>query len=162
MCTGSQNYFGIGNGFPRRINAEQFSAGASQVALVVKNLPASGGDPGDLGSVSGSGSSPGGGNDNPLQYSRLQNPMDRGARWATVHGVAKGQIQLSIHTHTHTHTHVFFLCISFRMYALPLLHSTAGKTVFHHLLISNVPYSPAMNGLLFRGKICLLNIETLI
>ena len=86
--------------------------------------------------------------------------MDRGAWRATVHGVAKGQIQLSLHTHTHTH--VFFLCISFRMYALPLLHSTAGKRVFHHLLISNVPYSPAMNGLLFRGKICLLNIETLI
>ena len=44
---------------------------------------------GDPGSVPGSGRSPGEGNDNPLQYSCLENPMDRGAWWATVHGVAK-------------------------------------------------------------------------
>ena len=162
MCTGSQNYFGIGNGFPRRINAEQFSAGASQVALVVKNLPASAGDPGDLGSVSGSGRSPGGGNDNPLQYSRLEYPMDRGAWWATVHGVAKGQIQLSTHTHTHTHTHTFSSFVSVLECTLYLSSILLLVRVFHHLLISDVPYSPAMNGLLFRGKICLLNIETLI
>ena len=42
---------------------------------------------GDTGSIPGSGRSPGEGNDNPLQYSCLDNPMDRGARWATVHGV---------------------------------------------------------------------------
>ena len=40
---------------------------------------------GDLGSIPGSGRSPGEGNGNPLQYSRLENPMDRGAWWATVH-----------------------------------------------------------------------------
>ena len=45
----------------------------------------------DLGSISGSGRSPGGGNDNPLQYSCLENPMDRGAWWATVHRVIKSQ-----------------------------------------------------------------------
>ena len=44
---------------------------------------------GDAGSIPGSGRSPGEGNGNPLQYSRLGNPMDRGALWATVHGVAK-------------------------------------------------------------------------
>ena len=44
---------------------------------------------GDAGSTSGSGRSPGIGNGNPLQYSCLGNPMDRGAWWATVHGVAK-------------------------------------------------------------------------
>ena len=44
---------------------------------------------GDLGLISGSGRSPGGGNGNPLQYSCLENPMDGGAWWATVHGVAK-------------------------------------------------------------------------
>ena len=44
---------------------------------------------GDLGSIPGSGRSPGEGNGNPLQYSYLENPMDRGAWWATVHGVAK-------------------------------------------------------------------------
>ena len=50
---------------------------------------------GDLGSVPGSGRSPGGGNGNPLQYSCLENPMDRGGRQAPVHGVAKSQIGLS-------------------------------------------------------------------
>ena len=46
---------------------------------------------GDLGLIPGSGRSPGEGNGNPLQYSCLENPMDRGAWWATVLGVAKGQ-----------------------------------------------------------------------
>ena len=44
---------------------------------------------GDLGSIPGSGKSPGEGNGNPLQYSCLENSMDRGAWWATVHGVEK-------------------------------------------------------------------------
>ena len=47
------------------------------------------GDTGDVGLISGSGRSPGEVNGNPLQYSCLENPMDRGAWWATVHGVAK-------------------------------------------------------------------------
>ena len=59
--------------------------------LVVKNLLASAGDTGDSGSIPGSGRSPRGGNGNPLQYSCLENPMDRGARWTTVHGVSKSQ-----------------------------------------------------------------------
>ena len=50
---------------------------------------------GDLGSIPGLGRSPGEGNDNPLQYSCLENPMDREAWWATVHGIAKNQTQLS-------------------------------------------------------------------
>ena len=50
---------------------------------------------GDLGSIPGSGRSPGEGNGNPLQYSCLENPMDRGAWWTTVHGVAKSRTQLS-------------------------------------------------------------------
>ena len=50
---------------------------------------------GDLGSIPGSGKSPGEGNGNPLQYSCLGNPMDRGTRSATVHGVTKSQTQLS-------------------------------------------------------------------
>ena len=53
---------------------------------VVKTLPA---NAGDTSSVSESGRSPGEGNDNPLQYSCLENPMGRGAWWATVHGLAK-------------------------------------------------------------------------
>jgi len=50
----------------------------------------------DLSSIPGLGRSPGEGNGNPLQYSYLENPMDRGAWWATVHGVAKSQTQLSM------------------------------------------------------------------
>ena len=55
---------------------------------VVKNLPANAGDPG---SIPGSGRSLGDGNGNPLQYSCLGNPMDRGAWWAAVHGVTKSR-----------------------------------------------------------------------
>ena len=62
---------------------------ASQVVLVVKNLPTNAGDVRDVGSVPGSGRFPWGGNDNPLQYSSLGNPVDRGAWQATVHRVAK-------------------------------------------------------------------------
>ena len=65
--------------------------GLPWVALVVKNLPADTGDIRDMGSISGSGRSSKGGHGNQLQYSCLENPMDRGAWWATVHGVAKSQ-----------------------------------------------------------------------
>ena len=58
---------------------------------VAKNLPANAGVVGEVASTSGSGRSPGGGNDNPLQYSCLESPMDRGARLVTVHGVAKSR-----------------------------------------------------------------------
>ena len=58
---------------------------------MVKNLPAKAEDIRGMGSIPGLGRSPGGGNGNPLQYSCLENPMDRGAWWATVHGVAKSQ-----------------------------------------------------------------------
>ena len=65
---------------------------ASQVALVVKNLPAKVGDVREEGFIPGLGRSPGGGHGNPLQYSCLENPMDRGAWWATVPGVTKSQM----------------------------------------------------------------------
>ena len=58
---------------------------------VVKNLPANAGDSGDMGLISRSERSPGGGNGNPLQYSCPENPMEGRAWWATVHGVAKSQ-----------------------------------------------------------------------
>ena len=64
---------------------------ASQVALVVKNLPANAGDIRDVVSTPGSGRYPGGGNGNPLQYSRLENPMDRGTWQAAVHRVTRSQ-----------------------------------------------------------------------
>ena len=65
---------------------------ASKVAQLVKNLPA---NARDTGLIPGSGRSPGEGNGNRLQYSSLENPMDRGALWTTVHGVSKSQTQLS-------------------------------------------------------------------
>ena len=62
---------------------------------VVKNLPANAGDSRDAGLIPESGRSPGGGNGNALQYSCLENTMDRGVWWATVHGVAKTRTELS-------------------------------------------------------------------
>ena len=64
---------------------------ASQVVLVVKNPRANAGDNRDAGSISGSGRSPGGGHGNPLWYSCLENPTDRGAWRARVHRVTKNQ-----------------------------------------------------------------------
>ena len=65
------------------------------MALVIKNLSANAGDARDVSLIPGLGRSPGEGNDNPLQYSCLENPRDGGAWWATVHGVAKSRTRLS-------------------------------------------------------------------
>ena len=62
---------------------------------MVKNPPANAGDIKDMGSIPESGRSPGRGNGNPLQDAFLENPMDRGAWWATVHEVAESQTRLS-------------------------------------------------------------------
>ena len=71
---------------------------------VVKNLPTNAGDIRDSGSIPGLGRSPGGGHDNPLHYSCLENPMDRGAEQATVHSVAQSQTRLKrLSTHIHMH-----------------------------------------------------------
>ena len=59
------------------------------MALLVKNVPANAGDETDMDLIPGLGRSPGGGHDNPLWYSCLENPMDRGAWRVTVHGVAQ-------------------------------------------------------------------------
>ena len=73
------------------------------MALVVKNLPANAGEIRDMGSIPGLGRSPGGGHGHPLQYSCLENPMDRGARRSTVHSVAKSQTRLKpLSTHAFT------------------------------------------------------------
>ena len=66
-----------------------------KVMLVVKNLPDNAGDTRDVGLIPGLGRCPGGGHGNPLQYSCLENPIDRGAWRATVPGVTKGWTQLS-------------------------------------------------------------------
>ena len=67
----------------------------STLVLVVKNPPGNAGDIKDLGSIPGSGRSPGGGHGNPLHYFCLENSMDRGAWWATVYMVTKSQPRLS-------------------------------------------------------------------
>ena len=68
---------------------------------VVKNPPANAENSRDMGLILGSGRSPGEGNDNPLQYSCLENPMDRIAWQATVHRVAKSQTQLKLLARVH-------------------------------------------------------------
>ena len=82
-----------------------------------KDLPASAGDIRNVGAIPGSGRSPGKGHGNPLQYSCLENHMDRGAWWAMIHGVAKSWTQLKqLSTHirttlkssgTRTRVHIF-------------------------------------------------------
>ena len=67
---------------------------------MIKNPPASSGDVGDTGSIPGLGRSPGEGNGNSLQYSCLENFMDRKAWQATVQGVAKGLIQVNMYVYT--------------------------------------------------------------
>ena len=74
---------------------------------MVKNLSANAGEARDAGLIPGSERSPGGGNGSPLQYSCLENHMDREAWWATIHQVTRVRHNLATeHTHTHTHTHI--------------------------------------------------------
>ena len=74
--------------------------------LVVKNLPANAEDVRDSSLIPGLGGSSGGGHSNPFQCSCLENPMNRGALWATVHGVSEIRTQLSDQTHTHKNQEV--------------------------------------------------------
>ena len=98
---------------------------ASQVLLVVKNLPANAGNVRDLGSVPGWGKSPGEGTGNPLQYPCLENPMDREVWQATVHRVTKSQTPLkrvSMHA-----------CMPFLL--LGALSSFLGRSTCTNLLV---------------------------
>ena len=78
---------------------------------MVKNPPANAGDASDMDLIPGLGRFPGGGHGNPLQYSCLENSMDRGGWWAKVHGVVKSWIrlkQLGMHTYIfYTHIHIY-------------------------------------------------------
>ena len=115
---------------------EGFRGGA-----LAKNLPA------NVGSTPGSGRSPGGGNGNPLQYSCLENPMDRGDKQATVHGVKKSQTWLSTTQQLRTETSLLlpsFHCPGWSHSQAPLgreIYSHAGKWVdrqVKYLLNKNV------------------------
>ena len=83
----------------QNINKQSILVWTSQVALAVKNAAVNAGEARDGGSIPGLRRSPGGGNGNPLQYSCLENLMDRGAWRATVHSAAKSLTWLRIHTH---------------------------------------------------------------
>ena len=72
---------------------------------MVKNPPAHAGDAIDVGSIPGSGRSPEEGSGNPLQYSCLENPMDRGVWQATYSSWGHKELDMTEHTHIHTHTH---------------------------------------------------------
>ena len=112
---------------------------ASQVALVVKNPPANAGDIRNVGSIPGSGRSPGGGHGYPLQYSYLENSMDGGAQWARVHmdrggwwarvhRVAKSRTQLKpISTALHRHI----------TESLCYIPETSTTLSFTHTLVAN-------------------------
>ena len=89
---------------PKKDNAKECS-NYHTIAFISHEVKASTCNAGDLGSIPGSGRSPGEGNGNPLQYSCLENPMDGGAWWATVHWVAKSRTRLSDFTHSLTHSH---------------------------------------------------------
>ena len=115
---------------------------ASQVALMVKNPPANAGDIRDAGSIRGSGRSPGGGNGNLLQYSCLENPMDRGAWQATVHRVTKSRMQLQqLITYTyyfsrfHIYALIYGICFSLSdwLHCMTLFRSihTSRSTSIH-------------------------------
>ena len=112
-------------------------------ALVVKNPPDKAGDAGDVCLIPGSGKSPEGGHGNPLQYSCLDNPTDRGTWWSTVHRVPKSWTRLkrlSTHTHilwsipfielisTSIISHIYFL-IFIRIFKFSLIYNME-KAVF--------------------------------
>ena len=99
---------------------------SSRVALEVKNSPANAGDVKEAGSIPRSGRSPREGNGNPLQYTWLKNPMDRGARWATVHGVTKNRTQLK------------WLSTQFNLYLIFTYVSFYGQNLHYNYFFSKV------------------------
>ena len=89
---------------------------------MVNNLPVNARDARDMGSIPGSGRSPGEGNGNLLQYSCLGNPMDRGTWWATVHECKESNTTdyNNIHINTHMYTYINFLLQWMRVQHIPL------------------------------------------
>ena len=98
------------------------------MALVVKNLPANGGDQGSVGSIPGLERSPGGGHGNPLQYSCLENPMDRGAWQTTVHRLQSWTRvkRLSMHIIYP----LSFLCVLFHLILIATLGTSCYIIIF--------------------------------
>ena len=116
------------------------TVGCCQAVLVVKNLP---GNARDTGSISGSGRYPEGGNGNPLQYSCLENPMDRRARGTTVHGVAKRHdwsnvARMHLSQHLTLKFYSFFPHILASPFFLPLRNSISGLSRSLDLLLKTL------------------------
>ena len=112
---------------------------ASKVALMVKNLMANAnaGDVRDTGSIPGLGRSSGEGNGNPLQYSCLENPMDRGTWWTTVHRVKKSWIrlkQLSMQGRIHSSTDRY-LSFTERYFRFVAIINSAAMKCFHLIFV---------------------------
>ena len=93
---------------------------------------------GDLGSIPGLRRYPGEENGNPLQYSCLENPTDRGAWWATVHGVAKSQTQLSYFTHSLTHSLRFVIAYLSRSKCLNFMDESPSAVILEPKKIKSV------------------------
>ena len=110
------------------------------MAQLVKNQPANVGDAGDAGLIPGLGRSPGEGNDNPLQYSFLENSMDREVWWATVQGVTKSQTWLRVHVHTHTIVSVYYQDY-FRLNILcgSITCRIIKEESFYYSILKNIP-----------------------
>ena len=98
FASGGRERLSVLRGIVIRLTRQLGFPGGSEVKTSACNA-------GDLGLIPGLGRSPGGGNGNPLQYSCLENPMDRQAWWATVHGVTKSLTRLSNLPFTFTLTH---------------------------------------------------------
>ena len=105
---------------------------------MLKNPPANAGNVRDVGSIPGLGRCPGGGHGNPLQYSCLENPMDRGAWRATVHRVTKSGTRLkrlSMHAHIQVDTfQLFGFFPSYLDYGFGERKITEVKCHFHHII----------------------------
>ena len=119
---------------------------------VVKNLPA---NAGDVGSIPGSGRYPGVGNGNPLQYSCLENFMDRGAWWTTVHGAAELDRTERLHTHVCVLFHLAYLRVHYLQFFCvqpivdPLTFGTdwlfwQGHSLFPGVMLQIYPWSPSV------------------
>ena len=104
-------------------------------------MPASAGDARDSGSISGSGRSSGGGHGNPLQYSCVENSIDREAWWATVHGVKKQDVTecVCVCVHTRTQTHMHFEVIINKSYISLQEQWTLVACLVHGHLYSLIP-----------------------
>ena len=124
---------------------------ASQVALVVKNPPVNAGDTRDT----GLGRCPGGGQGNPLQYSFLENPMDRGAWGTMVHGVTKSQTGLKRLSNAHCELWARFIC--FGLFLIMRKKKAEPRSEERKFLLQNDPNiterkDPLENSLLWRNQ----------